>query len=49
MGLNAFGSDPYLRYQLRSAIRGIRKFLFLYKNKILFYLKSHFFITIIIL
>ena len=24
MGLNAFGSDPYLRYQLRSAIRKLR-------------------------
>ena len=24
LGLNAFGSDPYLRYQLRSAIRDIR-------------------------
>ena len=24
MGLNAFGSDPYLRFQLRSAIRDIR-------------------------
>ena len=25
MGLNAFGSDPYLRFQLRSAIRDIRE------------------------